>query len=52
MTGHTTEAVYRRYAIVDETMLREGALKLQTLHTSHASASQPATAQVLALRRE
>lgn len=28
MTGHKTEAVYRRYAIVDETMLREGADKL------------------------
>jgi len=32
MTGHKTEAVYRRYAIVDEAMLREGAAKLSALH--------------------
>lgn len=34
MTGHKTEAVYRRYAIVDESMLREGAAKLAALHDS------------------
>jgi Family of unknown function (DUF6790) len=28
MTGHKTESVYRRYAIVDEGMLREGSEKL------------------------
>jgi integrase len=28
MVGHRTEAIYRRYAIVDEVMLREGASKL------------------------
>lgn len=28
MVGHRTESVYRRYAIVDEAMLREGAEKL------------------------
>ena len=28
MVGHRTEAIYRRYAIVDEIMLREGAAKL------------------------
>ncbi len=28
MVGHKTEAIYRRYAIVDETMMREGAEKL------------------------
>jgi len=28
MVGHKTEAIYRRYAIVDEVMLREGAEKL------------------------
>ena len=28
MIGHKTEAIYRRYAIVDEAMLREGAEKL------------------------
>lgn len=28
MVGHRTESIYRRYAIVDEAMLREGAMKL------------------------
>ena len=28
MIGHKTESIYRRYAIVDEAMLREGAEKL------------------------
>jgi hypothetical protein len=28
MVGHETEAIYRRYAIVDEAMLREGAERL------------------------
>jgi integrase len=32
MTGHKTESVYRRYAIVDEAMLREGAEKLAAYH--------------------
>jgi integrase len=34
MTGHKTESVYRRYAIVDEAMLREGAEKLAIFHSS------------------
>ena len=34
MVGHKTEAIYRRYAIVDEAMLREGAVKLEELHRS------------------
>ncbi len=28
MMGHRTESIYRRYAIVDEVMLHEGATKL------------------------
>ena len=28
MVGHRTEAIYRRYAIVDEAMLREGGAKM------------------------
>jgi hypothetical protein len=40
MVGHRTESIYRRYAIVDETMLKEGAVKLQALHdTQQAPAS-------------
>jgi len=33
--GHKTESIYRRYAIVDEAMLKEGAAKLHTLHEAH-----------------
>src|SRR5712691_7233410 len=36
MVGHKTESIYRRYAIVDEAMLKEGAVKLQTLHEAQA----------------
>jgi integrase len=32
MTGHKTESVYRRYAIVDEGMMKEAAAKLALLH--------------------
>jgi integrase len=32
MVGHKTEAIYRRYAIADESMLRDGADKLAALH--------------------
>ena len=32
ITGHKTETVYRRYAIVDEGMMREAAQKLAALH--------------------
>jgi hypothetical protein len=34
MVGHKTESIYRRYAIVDEAMLREGAVKLASYHDS------------------
>jgi len=40
LTGHKTEAVYRRYAIVAESDLREAGAKLAaTLGTSPATAS-------------
>lgn len=32
MVGHKTEAIYRRYAIADESMLKVGAEKLAALH--------------------
>jgi integrase len=38
LTGHKTEAVYRRYAIVAEAELREGVAKLATLHAAPAAA--------------
>src|SRR5687768_5 len=34
LTGHKTEAVYRRYAIVNEADLREGVMKLTRLQMS------------------
>ena len=32
LVGHKTESIYRRYAITDEAMLREGVEKLSKLH--------------------
>jgi hypothetical protein len=32
MVGHRTESIYRRYAIADEAMLKEGAVKLTAFH--------------------
>jgi hypothetical protein len=46
MVGHKTESIYRRYAIVDEAMLKEGAVKLQTLH--HAQQGHAANVVSLA----
>lgn len=37
LTGHKTEAVHRRYAIVDKTMLEEAAVKLGALHSTEAN---------------
>jgi hypothetical protein len=37
LTGHKTEAVYRRYAIVSETDLSEAVSKLQSLKPAHPS---------------
>jgi len=34
-----TESIYRRYAIVDEAMLKEGAVKLQMLHEAQTPAA-------------
>ena len=40
LTGHKTEAVYRRYAIVSEGDLAEGVAKLARLYTMPAGAAQ------------
>ena len=40
MVGHRTEAIYRRYAIADEAMLREGAEKLSALHEAERDTVQ------------
>ncbi len=34
LVGHKSESIYRRYAIVDATLLREGAEKLAAFHES------------------
>lgn len=34
MVGHKTQAIYSRYAIADEGMLKEAAIKLEQLHVS------------------
>ena len=34
MVGHRTESIYRRYAIADEAMPKEGAVKLAAFHAS------------------
>jgi integrase len=44
MTGHKTEAVYRRYAITDSAMLQEAAVKLAVFHASESNS--PSSAQV------
>ena len=40
LTGHKTEAVYRRYAIVAEADLAEGVKKLAALHASEAGSGR------------
>ncbi len=37
LTGHKTEAVYRRYAIVSETDLSDGVKKLESLLSADTS---------------
>jgi hypothetical protein len=48
LTGHRTEAVYRRYAIVSEPDLSEGLMKLAALH--EAEKVTPSQKKVLPLR--
>jgi hypothetical protein len=37
MVGHKTQSIYSRYAIADEGMLKDAALKLARLHDSDES---------------
>ena len=50
MTGHKTESVYRRYAIVSDVDLREGAAKLATLATADAGTKSGTLGTVTAIR--
>ena len=45
MVGHKTQAIYQRYAIADESMLRDAAEKLERLHIND---QDQATGKVLA----
>jgi len=48
LTGHKTEAVYRRYAIVDSAMLQEAVDNLGALHSAEANyPSQPRSGKKL-----
>ena len=40
IVGHKIESIYRRYAIVDEAMMKEGAAKLATLHEAQQNAER------------
>jgi len=50
MVGHKTESVYRRYAIVDEAMLRDAAAKLAAARGQ--SAGQTGLAVITPLSRK
>jgi hypothetical protein len=41
LTGHKTEAIYRRYAIVSETDLIEAVRKLHSRVIGHPSGTEP-----------
>ena len=40
LVGHKSESIYRRYAIIDATLLREGAQKLAAFHESTKAAAK------------
>ncbi len=50
MVGHWTESIYRRYAIVDEAMLREGAQKLSVFHQGQPAPVVPLPASRMTRR--
>jgi len=45
MVGHATESIYRRYAIQDETMLREASAKLEAWTDDQALAAKTTKAK-------
>jgi integrase len=51
MTGHLTETVYRRYAIVDEAMMREASEKLAALHEADIGKRTGSSPRVLGVER-
>jgi integrase len=52
LTGHRTESVFRRYAIVNEADLAEGLTKLAALHASEPTTpTTPTTPKVVPMRK-
>ncbi len=51
LTGHKTESVYRRYAIVSEADLREGVAKLARLHESQPVVVEPKVVSLSSRKR-
>ena len=47
IVGHKTESIYRRYAIVDEAMQREAAVRLDAWMAAHPGASSTGTVAAL-----
>jgi hypothetical protein len=52
MVGHETESIYRRYAIVDETMHREASAKLEAWSKAQGTEKPKQTAQVTQFQRK
>jgi hypothetical protein len=46
LTGHKTESIYRRYAIVAEQDLKDGVAKLALLHQKKSPRVPPALARL------
>lgn len=47
MVGHKTEAIYRRYAIADEAMLRDAGARLAALHGAESGQGQAKSGRVV-----
>src|SRR5712692_7502209 len=52
MVGHRTESIYRRYAIADEAMLKESAVKLAALNTQENKLAAAKAAPLKSIGRE
>ena len=52
LTGHKTEAVFRRYAITDSAMLQEAAAKLSALHAAETNSKSPVKVVELSAKRD
>jgi hypothetical protein len=50
MTGHRTQEVFKRYAIVDEGMPKEAGAKLAAAPTLKSGKGEPENGKVVALR--